>query len=299
MTARELTQALGGRWYGSYGLAGCPAHADQNPSLSIRERKGVVMVKSHAGCPQLAVIDALRARGLWAGRRQPHQRANSQKLETAKPRATPAVFWNLKDAPRATRRACAIWRDCCGVFGANTPAGRYLIGRGIPPPWPDTLAFGRLDHPETREETPALIVARHCPVVHLVRGIQRIFLTEDGRKYQRGSVKMSLGSIEGGRAELLWPEDSLLLCEGVESALSAWRIFRTPAWATCGSFPAELALPNRVRSVKIVADHDAHGVSERHARALAQSIRGTGRSCTVVMPDKPGTDANDVLRGVA
>jgi Toprim domain len=146
---------------------------------------------------------------------------------------------------------------------------------------------------------PALIVARQCPVVHLVRGIQRIFLTEDGRKYPRGTVKMSLGSIAGGRAELLWPDAELLLCEGAENALSAWRIFKTPAWAICGGFPAELPLPKRVRSVQIIADHDPHGVSERNAKVLARSIRATGRSCTVVMPNALGADANDVLRGAA
>jgi Toprim domain len=124
---------------------------------------------------------------------------------------------------------------------------------------------------------PALIVARQCPVVHLVRGIQRIFLTEDGRKYPRGTVKMSLGSIAGGRAELLWPDAELLLCEGAENALSAWRIFKTPAWAICGGFPAELPLPKRVRSVQIIADHDPHGVSERNAKVLARSIRATGK----------------------
>jgi putative DNA primase/helicase len=133
----------------------------------------------------------------------------------------------------------------------------------------------------------------------MVRGIQRIFLTEDGQKYPRGTVKMSLGSIAGGRAELLWPDDELVLCEGVETALSAWRIFKTPAWATCGPFPSELPLPKRVRTVKIVADHDPHGASERNAKLLAKSIRASGRTCTVIMPNEPGADANDVLRGAA
>lgn len=110
---------------------------------------------------------------------------------------------------------------------------------------------------------------------------------------------MSLGSIAGGRAELLWPDAQLLLCEGVETALSAWRLFRTPAWAICGGFPSELPLPQWVRSVQIVADHDPHGASKRSAVTLCRSIRATGRICTVVMPNQPGADANDVLRGAA
>ena len=110
---------------------------------------------------------------------------------------------------------------------------------------------------------------------------------------------MSLGSIAGGRAELIWPDDELVLCEGVETALSAWWLFRTPAWAICGPFPAELLLPQRVRSVQIIADHDRHGASERAAVTLCKSIRSSGRTCTVIMPNAPGADANDVLRGAA
>jgi DNA primase len=216
----------------------------------------------------------------------------------AKP--TAIVYSQTRDAPRETQRACDIWRGTYGSFGADSPAGRYLIGRGIPPPWPETLAFGRLAHPETRErDVPTLIVARQCPVVGLVRGIQRIFLSEDGQKYPHATVKMSLGSIVDGRAELIWPDGELLLCEGVETALSAWRLFRTPAWAICGGFPAQLPLPQRVRSVQIIADHDAHGASERNAKVLARSIRAGGRTCVVIMPNAPGADANDVLRGAA
>ena len=33
MNAQSLTQALGGRWHGSYGTARCPAHDDRAPTL--------------------------------------------------------------------------------------------------------------------------------------------------------------------------------------------------------------------------------------------------------------------------
>lgn len=43
----------------------CPAHADDHPSLSVTERDGRLLVHCHAGCPQEAVVEALRERGLW------------------------------------------------------------------------------------------------------------------------------------------------------------------------------------------------------------------------------------------
>jgi hypothetical protein len=46
-------------------MAKCPAHDDHNPSLSIRNVDGKVLVHCHAGCAQRDVIDALTARGLW------------------------------------------------------------------------------------------------------------------------------------------------------------------------------------------------------------------------------------------
>lgn len=290
MNAQEIVKALGGRG----GMARCPSHPDRTPSLAIRTGgDGRLLVHCFSGCPQDAVIAKLRALGLWPGRTE-HSPARRPA-----PRIHPPapVYRHTDESPKETQRACDIWRRFCGILGPGNPAGRYLIGRGIPRPWPETLAEGRLHHPETGEaDVPALIVARHCPTVGLVRGIQRIFLTEDGRKYAHGTAKMSLGSITDGRAELVTPDTDLLLSEGVESALSAWRLFRVAAWAFCGSFPRTVKLPDRVRKVIVVADHDEHGVSQRQAKALAQTIRATGRTCTVAMPAGPGQDANDIAR---
>jgi len=49
-------------------LACCPAHEDDNPSLSITECDGKLLVHCHAGCGQDAVIGALRALSLWPER---------------------------------------------------------------------------------------------------------------------------------------------------------------------------------------------------------------------------------------
>jgi hypothetical protein len=46
-------------------MAKCPALDDHNPSLSIREVDGKVLLHCHAGCAQRDVIDALKARGVW------------------------------------------------------------------------------------------------------------------------------------------------------------------------------------------------------------------------------------------
>jgi hypothetical protein len=48
------------QWRGKDGFtACCVAHNDRNPSMSVTERDGKLLVHCHAGCPQDAVLDAL------------------------------------------------------------------------------------------------------------------------------------------------------------------------------------------------------------------------------------------------
>ena len=67
MTAQDVARELGGALLtgGGY-LARCPAHHDRNPSLSLTDRGGRLLVRCHAGCEQANVITALKDRGLWA-----------------------------------------------------------------------------------------------------------------------------------------------------------------------------------------------------------------------------------------
>jgi putative DNA primase/helicase len=65
VTAESIAHELGDKRSGSNYLAKCPVHDDKNPSLSLRDVGGKVLVKCHAGCSQQDVIAALRERGLW------------------------------------------------------------------------------------------------------------------------------------------------------------------------------------------------------------------------------------------
>ena len=65
MTAQRLARELRGRPLGQGFMACCPAHDDRNPSLSINDRDGHLLVRCHAGCSQSDVIAALKVRDLW------------------------------------------------------------------------------------------------------------------------------------------------------------------------------------------------------------------------------------------
>jgi DNA primase len=68
MSADSIARALKARRSGAGWMAKCPAHDDNNPSLSIRDADGKVLLHCHAGCGQREVIEALKAKGLWPER---------------------------------------------------------------------------------------------------------------------------------------------------------------------------------------------------------------------------------------
>jgi len=74
VTGEFLVHALQARRSGSCWMAKCPAHDDSNPSLSIKELDGKVLLHCHAGCTQGDVIDALKVRGLWQTERTEYAR---------------------------------------------------------------------------------------------------------------------------------------------------------------------------------------------------------------------------------
>ncbi len=71
MRAKEVAGVLGGRRSRRGWIVRCPVpghgkgRGDRNPSLSVSEDGGRLLVHCHAGCPQEAVIRALRSRRLW------------------------------------------------------------------------------------------------------------------------------------------------------------------------------------------------------------------------------------------
>ena len=115
MDAHALTDALGGKWYGSYGKACCPSHEDRHPSLSISDGDdGKLLVHCHAECAQDAVVDGLRQRGLW-----PESVAPVLMLPTKNGQAPPAKTVPAPVTPitKGPRRIIATY-DYHDAFGA-------------------------------------------------------------------------------------------------------------------------------------------------------------------------------------
>ena len=87
MNAETIATALGGaKRSGNGWQAKCPAHVDDNPSLSLADGEGgLVLVYCHAGCPQDVVIGELRKRGLWSADGEWVQRPTARKKADWRP----------------------------------------------------------------------------------------------------------------------------------------------------------------------------------------------------------------------
>ncbi len=290
MGAQSLTHALGGKWYGGYGLAFCPTHENrQTPALSLKDGdEGKLLVHCFAGCDGAGVLAALRARGLIVvdGDRQLDPREVEQRRTEKK----------AQDR-RRTEQARRCWHEAGSV--ANTLAERYLWARGITCDLPPTLRFHpNCWHGPTAAKVPALVSA--VSIDRKVVGAHRTYLSEPGAKAFGQESKMMLGRCAGGAVRLSGGPGPLVVAEGVETALSLLSALpdaNPRVWAALStSGMAGLILPRAPGEMVLAPDGDAAG--RKAANKLAARATSAGWRVRIMRcPD--GSDWNDLAHEVA
>ncbi|MGQ5702176.1 DUF7146 domain-containing protein [Sandaracinobacteroides sp. A072] len=284
--ARELTLALGGRWYGRYGAAPCPQcqperRKGQN-ALTLADGNGGRLVL-HCKKSACAFLDILAAERLRPGDYCAPDPATLAQRE-AERRA---------EARRKAEQAKRLWKEAQPIAG--TVAEAYLRGRGITCELPRTLRF----HPEAWHGP----TARHYPaMVAVVQGagavaVHRTWLRADGSgKADIEPAKAMLGATAGGAVRLTDGPSRLAVAEGVESALSLLcGLLDGPAmvWAALSTSGMRgLRLPPEPGWLTIAADGDGPG--REAARALAERAHGSGWQVGILDPGT-GRDFNDIL----
>jgi putative DNA primase/helicase len=92
------------------------------------------------------------------------------------------------------------------------------------------------------------------------------------------------------------PDHEFIVGEGIESTLSAMRIFGVSAG--CAALSAfgicTLVLPPQARRVRISTDHDEHSQGLVAARDASRRWLSEGRAVAASISLKVGEDANDV-----
>ena len=258
VNAREIVMQLGGDWYGSYGLVPGPGHSREDRSVNVTDGiNGEIIAHSFTGEPWQAIKAVWRAQGLLPFRQGTEQcppKGNDQRRRKARERLRQSKGELNRKAALDTAKASAIWRKSGGL--ENTIAETYLGNRGLKGPHPPSLRFiPALEHPYTGLTLPCL-VAGIQGADGSVQAVQRTYLRMDGAgKAPISRPCLAKGPIRGGTVRLAAAGSVLGVCEGVETGLSAMRLFNTPVWCCLGGANIKNApLPDVVRLVVIYAD---------------------------------------------
>jgi DNA primase len=202
-----------------------------------------------------------------------------------------------------SKLAASMWRDANPIAG--TPAEAYLRGRGLILDLPLSLRFAYLTAPKDSGVAAAngsgplpALVGLVTGVDDRVAGVQRTYLTEDGRKAASadGKVKFSLGNVAGGAIRLGPVSASLIVTEGLEDGLTLAQALGRSVWVAAGTaMMPRMVLPDEVRAVVIGADGDAAG--EHAAQKAAVTFSAAGRRVRIMRPELPHKDFNAQLMG--
>jgi hypothetical protein len=288
---QDIAKALGGKSHGSYSMAPCPCHADgKTPALKISDcqhHDDGIDVVCFAGCDWRTIKDELKRRGLLSG-----TAAEGQGVATAF-----NAEQRAKDIERVHGVVRDIWKQCRPAAG--TPVERYLSEVRcidlkalvwIPP----SIRFHpALRHSPTGLDLPCMVSAVQAPDRRII-GLHRTWLTEQGKKAPFGQNRMMLGQCGGGAVRLAAAPSSVMLAEGIETALAAMQIFKRSAWAALSTGGLRtIILPAEIKTVFIAADGDAPGIEAAHA--AAERFESEGRTVRIETPSSPAKDWNDVV----
>lgn len=266
----------------------CPAHDDNNPSLSLGWDKITqnLLARCWAGCRFDEVTTALRNRGLL------HGKPNNRKSENF----SFAVSTTPKISNEKSEMYLKIWNGSIAADGLYVE--KYLNSRGYYGCIPPTIRFSpKLYHSPSKAYHPAMVSGVTMWPEKRISGIHRTYLAGDGSdKAPISPNKMMLGNTKGGAVRLSTPDKTLFLAEGIETALSIYAATSLPTWATLstsGMVNVKVPPLNITQKIIIAADNDAAG--KKAADTLAKRLSREGYKIHLALPP-PGMDFNDMLR---
>jgi putative DNA primase/helicase len=103
----------------------------------------------------------------------------------------------------------------------------------------------------------------------------------------------------GGAVRLMVSDDRKILGigEGIETSLSASALFGVPCWSALDAGGlSKWQILTDVSEVLIFADNDQNTVGQKSAHTLRSRCEADGKRVAVHIPEKAGTDWNDVYK---
>lgn len=153
----------------------CPAHEDHDPSLSLREENGQLLLHCFAGC---SFSDVLEALGFSPGQ-GPKPPVSLRPAPPRRPQLPPEA---------ELKRRRRLWLRWQNLF-PGSEAERYLQGRRIPPDVAQAAGVGYCPPGEWPNDPRPWVV---FPLVRLIDGRPRLInlagrsIKDDGKRYMTG-----------------------------------------------------------------------------------------------------------------
>lgn len=244
-----------------------------------------------------------------------------ERLEEIKAMQTRLSERVAKEAVHAKEKIDRVWYESISLAdGVPGPLFRYWEGRGILLR-KDVLVKGDSVrfHPELpyfdEDENGKLITVGKFPaMISAIRDLEgnivtlhRTYLTKAGKKAKvecprkmmtvPGDKTIACAAIQLGG----FPTDGVMgIAEGIETAMSAMRVYKMPTWSLVSANMLEqFEPPKGVRTILIWADKDKSFTGQRSAQALKDTLEPRGIAVHVLLPQRPikgkSIDWNDVL----
>jgi putative DNA primase/helicase len=194
-------------------------------------------------------------------------------------------------------KACRKLLEGAGNVVDGTAAYRYLLNRcGHPGEvLRDLRAHPGIRHTQSGGVHPAMLgIMRYADGSGA--SVHRTYLTQEGQKALVDPVRKMMPGLplNGSAVRLGSSAECMGIAEGIETAITASKLFDLPVWAaTCAGLMKTWEPPAGVRSVVIFADNDENFVGYDAAMDLGKRLRRLGLEWEIKMPEKIGSDWND------
>lgn len=211
-----------------------------------------------------------------------------------------------------------VWNECLPLSSQVTePMRLYFKNRGL------LFKVDEVENSDCLRFSPAMSyydedgneVGKFPTIVCAIRDVNgnlvtlhRTYLTQSGKKAKVGNPKKMMPvpeglDVNGAAVRLGEPTEGVLgVAEGLETALSAYRVSQIPVWSTVNATLMEsFEVPKGVHTVLIWADKDQSITGEKSANVLKSKLEKLGIRVYVLLPKLPippkakGIDWNDVL----
>lgn len=205
-----------------------------------------------------------------------------------------------QDARERYQQMMGYWRAARQIEKGD-PADLYLRSRVGP--YKPTRALRFLPETTFAGRTMAALISAYVDIHGELAGVQRTFLTMDGRKVAGlDAPRANTGTLPDGGAIRLCPHESTLgIAEGVETALAATALYSVPCWAAVNAGRMETwQPPDGVRNIVVFGDADMNYRGQQAAfnlaHRLSRKVQGKPELLVqVAVPADLGTDWCDVL----